>query len=54
MKELRVKLDFYLTMKDGETETQAKDRFYEIIATMQNITKQESSFQVYEEEVQEV
>lgn len=52
-KELRASLHFYLTMNDGETKEQAEERFYRLMGTLENIGDQESSYQVYETEVQE-
>ena len=52
-RELRVHLDFYLKMNDGETKEQAEERFESIIKQMENIDNQESSYQSYETEVQE-
>ena len=52
MKELKVRMTFYMEMKDGETEQEAIDRFYKEFTT-ENMTT-ESSMQVYDMEVQEV
>ena len=52
MKELKVHMTFYMEMKDGETEQEAKDRF-EKEFIMEAMTT-EYSIQVYDMEVQEV
>lgn len=51
-KELRVHMDFYMRLKDGETEQEAINRFYEEFST-KNMTT-ESDIQVYDMEVREV
>lgn len=51
-KELRVRIDFYLTMREGETEEQAKERFYDLMRSLEGVENQESSFQAYEFEVE--
>lgn len=51
MRELRVHMDFYMEMKENETEEDAKARFYEEFST-ENMSS-ESSFQIYEFEVQD-
>lgn len=51
MRELRVHMDFYMEMKENETEEDAKARFYKEFSTEKMTT--ESSMQVYEFEVQE-
>ena len=48
--ELRVRMDFYMAMKENETEEEAKARFYNEFKT-ENMTT-ESSMQLYEFEVQ--
>lgn len=45
-KELRVNMDFYLTMEDGETKEQAEERFHKLM--------NQFSYQVYETEEKEV
>jgi hypothetical protein len=52
-KELRVHMDFYLAMNDGETEEQATDRFHSIMQQLEKVDNQESGYQTYETEVQE-
>lgn len=53
-KELRVHMDFYLEMKDGESKMDALTRFYKIIKNVEDADiEHESSIQVYETEVQE-
>lgn len=52
MKELKVNMTFYMEMKDGETEQEAKDRF-ENEFIMESMTT-ECSIQVYDMEVQEL
>lgn len=51
-KELRVHMDFYMRLKDGETEQEAINRFYKEFST-ENMTT-ESDIQVYDMEVREV
>lgn len=51
MEELRVRMDFYMELKENETEEEARSRFDKEFTT-ENMTT-ESSFQVYEYEVQE-
>jgi hypothetical protein len=52
MKELKVHMTFYMEMKDGETEEEAKERF-EKEFIMEAMTT-ECSIQVYSMEVQEL
>lgn len=52
MKELKVHMTFYMEMKDGETEQEAKDRF-EKEFIMEAMTT-ECSIQVYSMEAQEL
>ena len=52
-RELKVHMDYYLTMRDGETKEQAEERFNTLLKTLENVDNQESSFQIYETEVQE-
>lgn len=51
MRELRVHMDFYMEMKENETEEDAKDRFNKEFTTEYMST--ESSIQTYEFEVQD-
>lgn len=52
MKELRVRMDFYMQMNENETEEEAKARFYNEFSTEKMTT--ESSIQVYEIETQDI
>jgi len=51
-KELRVLMDFYLEMNEGETEGQAKQRFDKLFEPLSEVPDQKSAYQVYETEVQ--
>lgn len=52
MKELKINMTFYMEMKDGETEQEAINRFYDEFTT-ENMTT-ESSVQAHNFEVQEL
>lgn len=52
IKELKVHMDFYMRLKDGETDQEAINRFYKEFFTENMTTK--SDMQVYDMEVREV
>jgi len=53
-RELKVHMDFYLTMNKSETEEQAIDRFIELMSKLEHISNQESAYQVYDFKEQEI
>ena len=54
-RELKLHMDFYLTMKERETQDEAEERFHSMMNNLSKLEEdQESAFQVYETEVQEV
>ena len=52
-KELRVHMDFYLTLQEGETKENAEIRFQELMSKLDKVDNQESAYQVYDTEIQE-
>lgn len=53
--ELKVHMDFYLTMLPGESKEQATERFHKIMGELSETpTAHESAFQAYDFEIQEV
>ena len=52
MKELKIKMHFYLQMNDGETEEQALKRFNDIMDCVANSPiEHESAFQIFDTEI---
>lgn len=52
-RELNIKMNFYLTMEEGETEQEAEERFCKLMDRFTDVEDQKGSYQVHETEVQE-